>query len=249
MLQLLLIRGLLAAFWKQPYKNRLTRWGTALHDRFLLPHFVEQDFLEVLTALRTAGYDFDPEWFTPQIEFRFPKIGIVAIEGVELELRQALEPWHVLGEEGGAGTARTVDSSLDRVQVKVHGIVEGRHAVLCNGRRVPLHLTGKPGESVAGIRFRSWNPPVCLHPTIEAHVPLVFDILDLWNGRSIGGCTHHVTHPGGRVYASRPVNAREAESRRHERFQKFGHTPGPVKAPVEELNPNSPLTLDLRWPL
>ena len=249
LLQSLLIRALVAAFWKKPYKNNLVRWGTALHDRFLLPYFVKQDFQEVAAFLSEAGYDLKADWFTPQWEFRFPKLGSITVGPVALELRQALEPWHVLGEEAmGGNTARNVDSSLDRLQVKVAGLTEGRYAIVCNGRRLPLHPTGVPGEGIAGVRFRAWHPITCLHPTIPVHAPLVFDLLDLWNGRSIGGCTYHVVHPGGRNYTTRPLNAAEAESRRNERFQNFGHTPGPMALPAEETNPVTPMTLDLRWP-
>ena len=249
LLQSLLIRALVATFWKKPYTNGLVRWGTALHDRFLLPYFVKQDLQEVMAYLNESGYALSVEWFTPQWEFRFPKLGSVTVGPVELELRQALEPWHVLGEDAsGGGTGRTVDASLDRVQVKASGVTEGRYAIICNGRRLPLHPTGIPGEGVAGVRFRAWHPVTCLHPTIQVHAPLVFDILDIWNGRSIGGCTYHVAHPGGRNYTTRPINAAEAESRRQERFQNFGHTPGPMATPPEEKNPVTPLTLDLRWP-
>jgi uncharacterized protein (DUF2126 family) len=210
---------------------------------------VKQDFQDVTAYLNSAGYAISADWFTPQWEFRFPKLGAITLGSVELELRQALEPWHVLGEEtSGGSTARNVDSSLDRVQVKASGLTEGRYAIVCNGRRVPLHPTGVPGEGVAGVRFRAWRPATCLHPTISVQAPLVFDILDLWNGRSIGGCTYHVVHPGGRNYTARPINAAEAESRRQERFQNFGHTAGPMVPPPEERNPNIPMTLDLRWP-
>jgi len=189
--QQLLVRALVARFWQTPYRARLPRWGTALHDRFMLPHFVEQDFRDVLRELAEAGFEFDPAWFAPHLEFRFPLIGEVSYAGVELTLSHALEPWHVLGEEsGGAGTARYVDSSLERLQLRLRGAVEGRHRVFCNGRAVPLHPTGRQGEYLAGVRFRAWQSPSCLHPTIGVHSPLVFDLFDSWAQRPLGGCTY-----------------------------------------------------------
>lgn len=248
LLQMLLLRALVARFWRQPCQARLVSWGTALHDRWMLPHFVAQDIRDVVRDLRAAGYAFEEKWFDPFIEFRFPRFGTVVYEGVEMELRQAIEPWNVLGEEMSAGgTARYVDSSVERMQLLVRGLTSGRHVVACNGRLLPLHPTGIPGEYVAGVRFRAWSPWSALHPSIRIQAPLTFDLVDTWSGRAIGGCTYHVVHPGGRSEEGAPVNASAAEARRFARFWAHGHTPGPMHAYKEDLNPAFPLTLDLRW--
>jgi uncharacterized protein (DUF2126 family) len=248
LVQSLLLRALVARFWKTPYQGKLVYWDTALHDRFMLPHFIEQDMRDISRDLRAAGYAFDDAWFAPFIEFRFPRYGSVAYQGIHLELRQAIEPWHVLGEEVAAGAmARYVDSSVERMQIKVNGMTDSRHQVVCNGRALPLHPTGVPGEFVAAVRFKAWAPPSALHPAIGIHAPLVFDVVDSWNGRAIGGCTYHVSHPGGRNYDTFPVNANEAEARRRARFWDHGHSAGAMVAGAEALNPRFPMTLDLRW--
>ncbi len=245
--QHLLLRGLVSKFWKEPYTNNLIRWGSDIHDRWLLPHFCERDIKDVIRDLREAGYPFEFEWFAPHFEFRFPRIGEFTQREVHVELRTALEPWHVLGEEGAAGsTVRYVDSSLERLQVKVRGLVGDRFALSVNGHRVPLHPTGTSGEAVAGVRYRAWQPPNCLQPTIGVHTPLVFDLYDSWNKRSLGGCQYHITHPGGRSYDTFPVNSYEAESRRLARFFTQGAKQGEFKLPAEHLNKEFPFTLDLR---
>lgn len=245
--QQLLLRGLIAHFWKTPYTARLTRWGTELHDRFLLPTFVKMDFEDVLADLNEAGYGFDTAWFAPHFEFRFPLFGDVAARGIHLELRGALEPWHVMGEEGSsAGTVRYVDSSLERVEIRVSGLNDNRYVVTVNGRALPLQPTGRVGEYVAGVRYKAWSPPSALHPTIGVHVPLTVDIVDTWNRRSLGGCKYHVAHPGGLNPESFPVNSYEAESRRLARFEKIGHTPGRMDVAPAEVSREFPFSLDLR---
>ncbi|HEX6944700.1 MAG TPA: transglutaminase family protein [Casimicrobiaceae bacterium] len=246
--QMLLLRALVARFWREPYRGPLVRWGTALHDRWLLPHFVARDIADVVADLDRSGYPFAPAWFDPFVEFRFPRFGTASYDGVNIELRQAIEPWHVLGEEmSTGGTARYVDSSVERLQVKVSGMISGRHAVACNRRTLPLTPTGVPGEFVAGVRFRAWSPPSALHPTIGVQAPLTFDLVDTWAGRALGGCTYHVAHPGGRNYEEFPVNANSAEARRFARFWSHGHTPGPMALAPEPPNPATPTTLDLRY--
>jgi uncharacterized protein (DUF2126 family) len=250
LLQMLLIRALICKFWISPFEGGLVRWGTALHDRFMLPEFAKRDLYDVLALLRQSGFAFEDKWFAPHIEFRFPRIGSISAEGVELELRQGLEPWNVLPEETVSGrTVRTVDSSLERIQVKLSGLTqESRYAVACNGRRVPLQASFAPGEAVAGVRYRARRLSASLHPTVPVHAPLVFDLIDRLKERSIAQCTYHVAPPDGKLYPGRPADAAEAETRRRERFQVAARAVVPMAVPEDETNSIFPSTLDMRMP-
>ena len=250
LLQMLLVRALVCIFWKQPFVADLVRWESTLHDRFMLPHFVREDFEEVLRYLRAAGLPFEDDWFRTHLEFRFPKIGTVAAEDVELELRQALEPWNVLAEETNSGrTGRSVDSSLERMQVKVTGLTAGsRFVVACNGRLVPLVPTTIRGEAVAAVRYRARRLSAALHPTIPVHTPLVFDLIDKVLNRSVARCTYFAGPPDGTVHTTRPRDAEEARARRLQRFQVSEPPSEPMASPEEEKNPIFPMTLDLRFP-
>jgi uncharacterized protein (DUF2126 family) len=245
--QQLLLRALIARFWSRPYRERLVRWGTELHDRFLLPSFVALDFDDVIDELNRAGFAFERAWFAAHFQFRFPLFGEFAARGIHVELRGALEPWHVLGEENAAGgTARYVDSSLERVEVRVSGYNDSRYVITVNRQPLPLQPTGRVGEYVAGVRYKAWAPPSALHPTIGVHAPLVFDIVDTWNRRSLGGCSYAVAHPGGLNSSNLPVNSFEAEGRRRSRFSVIAHSPGNIELAPVKRSREFPFTLDLR---
>lgn len=248
--QQLLLRALVAWFWEKPYRQKLTHWGNSIHDKFMLPYFIQADLDDVLRDLNENGFSFSRAFFHPHFEFRYPLFGNTRFQNIELEIRQAMEPWNVLGEEPGAGgTVRNVDSSLERLQVKISGLQDSRYIATVNGRRLPLHATNTNGVFVAGVRYRAWQPPSCLHPTIGVHTPLIFDVIDTHNQRSIMGAVYHVGHPGGRNYKTFPVNENEAEGRRASRFSSTMHSPGKISAiPPEEINVLFPHTLDLRLP-
>lgn len=248
LVQGLLLRACIAWFWKTPYKGKLARWGTQLHDRFMLPYFVRENLREALDLLRAGGFDLDLNWFDPFFTFRFPECGTAQVGDVELSLRNALEPWPVMGEEpAGGGVSRSVDASVERVELRVKGLVPGRHLVTCNGRVVPLTPTRDEGGHVAGVRFKAWSQPSSLHPKMKVHAPLVFVLVDTLNEKSLGGLTYHVAHPGGRSFETYPVNENEAEGRRLARFTPMGHAHGKIEPIFEERNPHFPHTLDMRF--
>ena len=236
LVQLLFIRCFFAWFWQKPYHHKLIRWGTLLHDKFMIHHFVKQDMKDVVEQMNADGIAFQFEWLTPFFEFRFPLLGKRTINEIGIEIRMGLEPWQVLGEEmGSSGTARFVDSSVERVEVKVNNFNEERYAILCNQKIVPLHPTSTQGVFVSGIRYKAWNPPSALHPTLPVNSPLVFELYDKFNQKSIGGLTYHVSHPGGRSYDTYPVNSFEAESRRISRVSEFTHTTATKKILGDEI--------------
>lgn len=247
LVQALLLRACIALFWEKPYPGRFIRWGSRLHDQFMLPHFVREDLTLVLQHLKQGGFDFKADWFEPFHAFRFPLCGSAQVGPVCLTLRSALEPWPVMGEEPvGGGVSRSVDATVDRIEVSATGLTPDRHIVACNGRTLPLSPTSENGKFVAGVRFKAWSQPSSLHPKLPVNTPLVFDVIDTINNRSLGGCTYHVAHPGGRSFETFPVNENEAEGRRLARFEAIGHTPGKMTPPPAERNPEFPNTLDLR---
>ncbi|MEC3955644.1 transglutaminase family protein [Nocardia sp. CDC153] len=254
MVQSLLVRALVLRFWERPYTAPLLRHGENLHGRYLLPHFLLADIADVAADLRSHGIEFDISWLEPFAEFRFPRIGTVVLGDMEVELRGAIEPWNTLGEQTtGTGTARYVDSSVERLQVRVVGADRGRYTLTCNGFPVPLIAAGKADVQVAGVRYRAWQPPNSLHPSLTVDAPLVFDVVDLETGVSRGGCRYYVSHPGGMYFDSPPVNAAVAQSRRNRRFVPFGHTSGQVdiaelraKMAIQATDVGAPGILDLR---
>lgn len=243
----LLIRALVAQFWQHPYDKKLVRWGTQLHDRFFLPYYIGEDLKDVILFLQQRGYPFQFDWFLPFFEFRFPSYGSMIKEGVKLELHYALESWPVLAEEmTHRGTSRSVDDSMERLQITLNNGIEDRYFVTCNGYPVPLHSTTIHGQFVAGVRYRARQSTPSLHPAIAPHVPLIFDIIDTWKERSIGGCMLYNSDPSGAIWQTFPINEREAQGRLKSRFIPQGHTPNPIK--ISPLSPSQefPLTLDLR---
>lgn len=245
--QMLFARTLIAALAEGPYHGKMVRWGQTLHDRFLLPYWMWRDFCDVLEFLHLRGYELEETHFRPFLDLRCPIVGRIEIEGVELQVRNAIEPWHVLGEEATAfGTSRYVDSSMERIEIMVDGFIDERHAVLVNGHSLPLRTTGEAHRHVGGVRFRAWAPPHSLHPHIGIHHPITIDLLDRWSRRSLGGCVYHVWHPEGQAFDSPPLTRFEAAARRSQRFTTGSHTAYPIDPVYTEAHSDAPYTLDLR---
>jgi uncharacterized protein (DUF2126 family) len=245
--QTLITRGLIARLAAEPYDAPMVRWGTQLHDRFMLPHYLWADVKDIVDDFARHGVPMKGEWLRPFLDHRCPVAGVQQFGDITLELRLGLEPWPVLGEQqAAASVARYVDASLERIQVRVNGVTEGRHIVTVNGVQVPLRSTGVASEQVGGVRFRAWQPPFCLQPQIGVHHPLRFDVIDTWGKRSLGACSYHVWHPGGTGYDEPPLTLFEAAARRAQRFTTEGHAPWPATVQPTEPHPEHPYTLDLR---
>jgi uncharacterized protein (DUF2126 family) len=245
--QMALVRAIVAAFASEPYSGPLVRWGTELHDRFLLPTWLWRDLEEVLALLAARGVPLPAAAFRAFLDLRCPRVGSMQASDVRVELRNAIEPWNVLPEEATpTGTSRYVDSSVERIEVRVEGLVEGRHQILVNGLTLPLRQTGTRGEAVGGVRFRAWAPPHSLHPHIGIHHPVRIDVLDTWGRRSLGACAYHVWHPEGRGYDTAPLTRFEASARQAQRFTLEGPLPYPVTPLPASAHPETPYTLDLR---
>lgn len=245
--QMILLRTLVAALMETPYHGELVRWGHTLHDRFLLPYWMWKDFEDILEFLNLRGFALQKEHYRPFLDLRCPVVGRMTVSGVELQVRNAIEPWHVLGEEAtGAGTSRYVDSSMERIEIMVDGYIAERHAILVNGHVLPLRATGESHRLVGGVRFRAWAPPHSLHPHIGIHHPISIEVLDRWSRRSLGGCTYHVWHPEGRAFDGSPLTRFEASARRNQRFTMGSHTAYPLTVVDPGPHHEAPYTLDLR---
>ncbi len=258
LLQMLLVRGLVALFWQRPYTAPLRRLGATLGDRFLLPHYLMGDWQEIMADLDRGGYPFEAEWFDPFWQWRFPIYGRVSLGNNplrQLELRAALEPWPVLGDRSSAGTARPVDNSMERIQVRLIGAIgeppqadrlAQRYQVLCNGVPIPLRSTGRVGEYVAGVRYRARPADPSNSPVFSPQVPLTFEVLDTWQRLHLGGAQYHLSSPTGKTYEDLPTSPTEAQARVAERFIPFEGGPWRDKRPPLAIHPDSPHTLDLR---
>jgi uncharacterized protein (DUF2126 family) len=242
-----LVRSLVASFARKPYAGKLVRWGQVLHDRFLLPTWLWKDFEDVMAHLERADLPWPRDAYRAFLEQRCPVVGVLQAGDIRLELRNAIEPWNVLGEEVVAGgTARYVDSSVERVEARVEGLVPERHVVTVNGHALPMRSTGTAGEHVGGVRFRAWAPPHSLHPHLGIHHPLRIDVVDTWGKRSLGACAYHVWHPEGRAYDTPPLTRFEAAARRAQRFTIEGAALRPAPVHAAPAHPDTPYTLDLR---
>lgn len=245
--QVVLVRALVAALAAEPYRHPLVRWGAELHDRFLLPYYMWRDFEDVLAHLAKSGVPLPTEAYRPFVELRCPLVGTLDVDAARVEIRNAIEPWHVLGEEATAtGTARYVDSSMERLEIRAYGLDEERYVVAVNGFTLPMRRAAGRDLRVGGVRFRAWCPPHALHPHLGIHHPLRIDVVDTWAKRGVVGGAYHVWHPEGRAFDAPPLTRVEAAARRAQRFTLEGPAPWPLRARPAEPHPEQPYTLDLR---
>ena len=220
--QCLLLRALIAFLAERPADPRLRDFGPELHDRYMLPGELWEDLAEVIRDLDRARLPVQADWFAPFLDRRFPTLGEVAMGDVRMAIRTAHEPWPVLAEEAVAGVVtRFIDAANQRVQVELTGLTPTHHILVCNGRRVPLQPTRTRGRFLAGVRYKAWNPPSSLHPTLWPVYSLVFDLLDARTGEVLGGCTWFPARPSlvGFSAAPAPVASGEPEREPHYRPQ------------------------------
>lgn len=245
--QAILVRSLVASFTSEPYQHGLVRWGQELHDKFLLPYFLWRDLEDVLAHLARTGVALPVEAYRPFVELRCPLVGTLEIGDARVEVRNAIEPWHVLGEEATTtGTARYVDSSMERIELRSIGLDPERYVVAVNGLAAPLRTTVGRDVRVGGVRFRAWCPPHALHPHLGIHHPLHIDVIDTWAERGVAAGAYHVWHPEGRSYDAPPLTRVEAAARRAQRFTLEGPSPSPLAPARAVPHPEQPYTLDLR---
>lgn len=186
-------RALAASLATRPFREPVRDWQGALHDRFLLPSFLERDLQEVLTYLEQDGFSFETSWFRTHLHFRFPFLAEESLGDGHWTLRRAVEPWPLLGEQPtpSGGLVRCVDSSTERLEIRLLGLPEETE-VRINGHLLPLE-THPGGGRFGGVRFRTAWLPTCLHPQVAPHTPLEISFLE-HPGKQLG-VWHYLSLP------------------------------------------------------